>query len=142
MSHTIASKPADCQDKAVALSERDEDNAIALLLRAAIDESGWKHDAVAATLDVDGPYLSKMLTGEKPIGARHLMRLPDDIEKIFARRYAECFDQIVIAPILDRAEAMKAFVGSVLGLMTPALPERATGMAKAEIVSEKKKRTA
>ena len=49
-------------------------------LRAAIDESTWKHAAIAAALEVEPKYFSRMLSGEKPWSLRHLSALPDDVE--------------------------------------------------------------
>jgi hypothetical protein len=104
--------------KAVALASPLVDKGVVLhaVLRDAIDESGWKHDAVASALDVDGPYLSKMLTAEKPIGARHLSALPDDVRRIFARRYAEGFGWIVVAPAVGD-DAVRQFVSGFFGLL-------------------------
>lgn len=96
-----------------------EDNSLVLkrrLLREAIDESGWKHDAVAHALDVDAPYLSKMLAGEKPITLRHLDALPDDIEAIYSRKYAETFGQIVVAPA-EGDTAIRNLVSGLIGVL-------------------------
>lgn len=105
-------------------------------MRAAIDESRWKHEAVAmamteAGVPTDGVYLSKLLSGEKPISAKHLRALPDDIEAIYARLQAEHFGHIVVTPVTgDRA--LRNLVSGLIGVMAP-LPARADAMAKAQL---------
>lgn len=105
--------------KPIALAGSVEDKSLVLkrrMLREAIDESGWKHDAVALALGVDAPYLSKMLAGEKLITLRHLDALPDDIEAIYARKYAELFGAIVVAPVSGEA-AVRNLVSGLCGLL-------------------------
>lgn len=123
----------------VSATER-QDKALVLrsLMRQAIDESGWKYDAVAAAISaatgrsIDGPYLSKMLAGEKPLSAEVLEGLPDDIEAILARLYAESFGQFVVSPASDDS-AVQHFVAGLLGILRSQLPARATAMAKARL---------
>jgi hypothetical protein len=107
--------------------EREEtaaDNAVVLqLLRASIDESGWKHEAVAAAmseasgLSIDGPYLAKLLAGEKSWSLRHLLALPNDIEARFANKWASHRGAVVVAPLEGEA-AVAALVGGLVGLLT------------------------
>lgn len=129
------------EDNSVDLARSGQDNSvdpIARLVRAAIDESGWKHDAVAEAMGLKGEsgksYLSKMLAGEKPISARHLVSLPDDIEAIFARKYAETFNLVVVTPVFGEA-AVRSLMSGLLGVLAPApaLPDRAAAMAKADL---------
>lgn len=111
--------------KAVVPTTNAEDSSLVLKrrwLRDAIDESGWKHEAVACALDVDGPYLSKMLAGEKPITLRHLDRLPDDIEAIYLQKYTEALGLIVVAPS-SGPDAVKHLVAGLIGMLT-SLPRR------------------
>lgn len=125
----------------------DQECELALLrtdLRDAIDELGWKHDALAVVLSertglaIDGPYLSKMLSGDKPLSAAHLAALPDDIEAVLYRRRAERFGLIVVEPLTGLA-AQKALVAGLIGVMSaPAgertLPQRGeASMAKASL---------
>lgn len=119
------------KDKLPVLVTDDEDKGLVRrLLRESIDASGVKHESVAAALRVDGPYLSKMLTGEKPIGAKHLRALPDDVEVIFARLYAESFGLIVVQPSHGDA-AVRNLVSGLFGVLgAAALPQRASRMAK------------
>lgn len=96
-----------------------QDNALVrmrLLLRDAIDGSGWKHDAVASALGVDAPYLSKMLAGEKTITLRHLAALPDDVKARFASSAAERLGFIVVKPV-QGPEAIKGLVSGLVGLL-------------------------
>lgn len=97
----------------------ERDNSLALkrqLLRDAIDESGWKHDAIACALGVDAPYLSKMLAGDKTITLRHLDALPDDVEAIYTRKYAEAMGLIVVAPVQGEA-AVRNLVSGLIGVL-------------------------
>lgn len=87
------------------------------LLREAIDESGWKHDAIACALEVDAPYLSKMLAGDKPITLRHLDALPDDVEAIYSRKYAETLGLIVVAPATGD-DAIRNLVSGLIGVLS------------------------
>lgn len=107
---------------------------IADLLRDAIAESGWKHEALASAMDLpNAAYLSRMLSGEKPIGARHLRALPDDVEAIFAQKYAETFGLIVVAPSHGQ-DAVKQLVSGLFGVLGAAsLPARADRMARATL---------
>jgi len=105
----------------VALADADEDNSLALkrrFVREAIDELHWKHDAIAALLDVTPPYLSKMLDGEKPITQRHLDRLPDDVEALYYKKCAEHHGLIVVERSTGE-EATRRFVSGLFGLLAP-----------------------
>lgn len=115
------------QDKTVVLRQ---------LLRAAIEQSRWKHDALWRAMKLpDAAYLSKLLSGEKPLGAHHLADLPDDIEGIFAGLYAETFGQIVVTPASGE-QAVKQLVSGLFGVLAPRLPTRASAMAKVTIPEE------
>lgn len=88
------------------------------LVREAIEESGWKHEAVAAHLGTDGPHLSNMLSGLKPLTLKRITELPDDINAIFARKYAESFGQIVVQPVYGE-QAVKNLVSGLFGVLAP-----------------------
>lgn len=117
-----------------------EDNSLVQLLRLlreAIDELHWKHDAVALALGVvkadgtpDSAYFSKMLAGTKPFNLQHLVHLPDDIEARFAKKYTETFGIITVEPVgPEEARRMLA-----IGLFSHlASSPRTTRMAKAHI---------
>lgn len=108
--------------KTVAPTREARDNSLVLkqrFLREAIDESGWKHDAVAAAIGVDGPYLSKMLAGEKPITLRHLDGLPGDIEAIYSKKYAEHHGHVIVTPAAGD-DAVRLFASGLLGILAPA----------------------
>jgi len=96
-----------------------EDNGVSLLrlVRRAIDDSGWKHAAVASVLRVKPPYLSLMLSGEKPWTAKHLAALPDEIEQRFAQSYAESFGHLVVEP-LDGESAIKQLLAGLCGVLS------------------------
>lgn len=138
---TVVSKgnPVDraegAEDKLLVLEENDQDNSLVRrLLRKAIDESTWKDGAVAEAIGLKGEsgasYFSKMLSGEKPIGSAHLRALPDDIEAIFARLYAEHFGLIVVAPVYGD-DAIRNLVSGIFGVLSSRLPAKAHSMAHA-----------
>lgn len=111
--------------KAVVRERPTQDTDLALMradLRDAIAEAGWKHDALASELSavsglsIDGPYLSKILSGEKSLSAAHIAALPDDVEAIFTRRRAERFGAIVVPPV-DGETAMKQLVSGLVGVL-------------------------
>lgn len=88
------------------------------LVREAIERSGWKFDAVASALGLKAGYdLSKLLSGEKKFTAEHWERLPDDIEKILAKLYAEACGHAVVNP-LPAQEAVGQLLMSIGHAMT------------------------
>lgn len=125
---TLAPKPSFRQANVVSRSVQPEGNELSLIrecLRRAIDQSQWKHDALAVEIGVsNAAYLSNMLSGEKPIQVRHLRALPDDVEALFAKFYAESFGLVVTVPITGRA-AIEALVSGLIGVLTaPQLPDK------------------
>lgn len=102
------------------------------LLRRAIDETGWKHAAIAAALGVEPQYLSRMLSGEKVWTVRHLQLLPDDVERRFIELYAESFGLLIVRRV-DDATAQMQLASGLFNLLAPRLPVKATAMARAEL---------
>lgn len=102
------------------------------MLRQAIDESGWKHEALAVELGLtNAAYLSRMLAGEKPWTLRHLAALPDDVEAIFFRLRSESLGQIVVQPV-DFETARRHLVSGLVGVLSHrGLPEKAGQPLKA-----------
>lgn len=130
-----------CQDDLVSLTEAAQVNNVSLLarlLRKAIDLSGWKHAAIASALDVSPSYLAQMLTDEKAIGAKHLEALPDDVEAVFARLYAEAHGLIVVEKLDEDTARRHLAVGLFSLLAKRDLPDRAGVTAKAELRSASK----
>jgi hypothetical protein len=125
--------PSTSQGNSTAPAAEPKDNELVLMrhtLRDAIEESGWKKEAIAAAMDLpDAAYLSKLFSGEKPLMARHLVGLPDDVERIFARRYAEAQGLIAIEPACG-GDAVRQLVSGLIGVLAPRLPEKADRMAK------------
>lgn len=116
-------RASDAQDKELVLLRQD--------LREAIEQSGVKKESIAAAMGLPDPaYLSKLFSGEKPITARHLVGLPDDVERIYERLRAERRGLIVVEPV-DAETARRHLVSGLFGVLAPQLPQRATGMAKA-----------
>jgi len=154
MSRSVAQGSAVRKDQPVVLARAGEDKSLVPtrtaedikldlvrnLLRVSIDLTDWKDAAVAEHIGLRGEsgaaYFSKMLAGEKPISAKHLRALPDDIEQIFARLYAESFGLIVVAPAYGD-DAVRQLVSGIFGVLAPRLPERAGGPLKASLRSDR-----
>lgn len=131
--------------KPVASTEVQQDNVVVprILVRAAINESGWKHEAVAAAMSlasgrsIDGPYLAKMLNGEKPFPVDLIPALPDDIERRYVRLHGETLGQIVVTPPDD--ESAELHVTVVRRLHARQLPAKVERMAQASLASTRRK---
>jgi hypothetical protein len=114
---------------------RSTDVDLVTLIRQAIHDAGWNQEALASHMGHDKAYISRVLSGEKPLNARFVSALPDDVEKLVVRRYAEHFGFVVVAPLEGEA-AVAALVGGLVGLLTlggAALPRCASSMAKATL---------
>lgn len=142
MRDSVRSSAAACQGSSDSLTEQSEGKGLSLaLLREAIGQSGWKHDALAVQMKLpNAAYLSRMLSGEKPWTLRHIESLPDDIEAIYYRLRGESLGLVVVAPLSGR-HAVEALVAGLIGVLgAPRLPERADGMAKAELPTAARRR--
>jgi hypothetical protein len=103
------------------------------LLRQCVSDCGWTMDALAVEMGIeDKSLLWRMLRNERPWRPEHLVALPDDIEKMFAQRYAESFGLIVVVPVHGE-QAARNFVSGLFGLLAHQLPVKASHMAKAEM---------
>src|SRR5260221_10712757 len=121
MASTLSNNAAHGQAEAVNPPDEEQGDSLSpmlALLRHAIDECGWKHEAIAASIGVGGRYLSRMLDGEKPWTVRHLLQLPRDVEARFVQLYAERLGWIVVAPVDDAT----AHVHLAIGLFQKVLP--------------------
>lgn len=102
-------------------------------INRAIAESGWNQEALASHLQKDKAYVSRVLSGEKPLSASFIRELPDDIERIVARYYAQSLGLVVVAPLSGPA-AIEGFVGGLIGLLTASpLPVKADRMVSAQL---------
>ena len=134
------------QDKSGVPSENSEDHSLVLsrgCLREAIARCAWSHEAIVAAMrsrgvSIDAPYLSKLLSGDKPIAQKHIDALPDDIEATYYGLQAERFGFIVVAPV-DEATARRHLVSGLLGVLAP---RPAFRMARATLPPNKRARTA
>lgn len=117
------------QRNSLAQAPRREDNRIArvdllAIVRLAITSSGVPFKVIAADLDVDGPYLTRMLTGEKPFPLSKLSQLPTPVFETFRALLTEFDQRAVGQAFLMLGRAM---------LRIPRLPERAEHHAKADL---------
>ena len=104
------------------------------LFNEAIEDSPWagRTEALATAMDIDRGYLSKVRSKDKPLNLKILRALPDDIEAIFAAKWAEAFGLIVVAPVHGQ-DAVKCLVSGLIGVLSPRLPERSSGQLKATL---------
>jgi hypothetical protein len=103
------------------------------LLRQCVSACGWSIEALAVEMGIDDKSLLwRMLRNERPWRPEHLVALPDDVERMFAQRYAESFGLIVVVPV-DGEQAARNFVSGLFGLLAHQLPARAHHMAKADL---------
>lgn len=137
MAPTIAPNAAlrKAEHVAPANDRKGESVALANVLRQAIDALDWKHDAVAAAIKVTSRHFSKMLSGDKPITAKHLAALPIDIELEFLTRWCKALGLIVVSPVSE-AEAREQLATGLFSLLlarAPELPARTIGPVKADL---------
>lgn len=148
MAEMFNRQAAPCQAHLDSPGVNDQGKSLSLvlsLLRESIDECKWKHGALAVQLGLPKKsgeaYLARMLSGEKPWTLRHLVALPDDIEKTFAEKWARARGAVVVAPLSGPA-AIEGFVGGLIGLLTassPGLPAKADAMLRAELPAARKR---
>lgn len=108
------------------------------LFNQAIDESSWsnKQEALATAMGLDRSYLSRIRSKDKPLQQRHIVALPDDVEAIFAKLYAESFGLVVVVPARGH-DAVKQLVAGLLGVLPQVFPEKAGPPLKASLRSDR-----
>lgn len=137
---------ADAKGNPAVRSDSEKDKSLALkreLLRAALAEHpAWTHEAIVARMRehevfIDPPYFSKMLTGDKPIGLKHLNALPDEIEASYLRLLAQHFGLLVVERV-DDADARLHFATGLFNLLAPTGSVPARVPLKANLRSARK----
>lgn len=144
MPNSIASQTADRQSSSV---DRDTETGRQAVdqyfedLKAAMEETGWTPDALAAVWHCHRSHVYRILAQEKRMGADDVCALPDTLEAAFEARRAKRRGFIVVRPIEGQAakEAIIAGVAGLLGLMSAPLPDRSSGQLKVEMSAAKKK---
>ena len=107
-------------------------------LKAAMQQTGWTEDALAAHWGVDRSYVNRLMNDEKPWSNDRVLALPDELEGALYANRAERFGAVVVLPLSGSA-AVKALVAGLMGVMAQAqLPLRANAMAKADLLAVKK----
>jgi hypothetical protein len=138
------------EDKELGRGDSGQVHELALirdLLRESINEcvdeqtgEPWKDGAVAEHIGLKGEsgaaYFSKMLKGEKPVGAKHIEALPREIRTLFATKYAQAHGLFVIVPVRGE-DAARSLMSVLLGVLTQRLPEHTAGQLKASVRSER-----
>jgi hypothetical protein len=128
-------------DSRAELGQGKEHSLVLALLREAIATSGWKHEALALEMALpNAAYLSRMLSGEKPVTLRHLSALPDDIERIYYRLRSESLGLIAVEPPPTLDVALRQMAAGLIGIATLSrMPARASSQAKATLDSTKRR---
>ncbi len=104
-----------------------------VFIRQAMNETGWSPEALSSHMGYqDASYVGKVLKGEKPLSARFIVALPEAVEALFSRRYAENCGHVVVAPV-HGDDAIRNLVSGLIGVLSHALPARASQMAKASM---------
>lgn len=90
-----------------------------LLLRQSVAECGYTLDSLSAAMDdIDKGYLHRLLNGEKPLTLERLPAFPDDVEALFAEKYAEARGRIVVTPVTQE-QAVRHLVSGLMGVLVP-----------------------
>jgi S-formylglutathione hydrolase FrmB len=97
-------------------------------LRRAASELGWTFEALASHVaergyQADGPYVHKVLHGDKGCTLRFLAALPLDLLSSFYTRQVERLGHEVVPP-LDHETARRYVVSGLAALLGPSLPAR------------------
>jgi hypothetical protein len=95
------------------------------VLRQVVADLDYTLDALAAAMGKDRSFIHRVLGGEKPMPPAFLDALPDDIEAEWHARRAAAFGRVVV----ERT----GLIGLVMAPPPPALPARASGMARATL---------
>jgi len=144
MSTTVKAQPSVRQaiaDDPQSLQRSTAVDQALVLLRQAVSECGWTLDALAVEMGKDKAYIHRVLNREKPLTLEFMVALPDDVEALYEAKRAEQFGHVVVAPLAG-ADALKALVAGLVGVMAGALPTRATQMARAALPIGKKSEVA
>lgn len=153
MSAKVAGPVVACQEQPVTHSSAAQGKQVSpeaivegrelALIRQAIDETDWTHEALATVMPVpSAAYISRMLSGEKAWTTRHTDALPDDVRKKYRALAADDEGLIVVIPISDQQAAIVQAVSGLISLLRTQLPARADRMAKASIFQEPQRRRA
>lgn len=143
MGSSIAPERDDCQAASVDLLDESVTTRVDLLLtfiRQAVEETGWTYDALAAAKVADKGYISRVLSGEKPLSARFLMALPREVRALVAEKWATASGRIVVTPVSGN-EAVRNLVSGLFGVLAAAqgLPVRASKMAPGTLQTKQRK---
>ncbi len=135
MPKSIAAAASACQtavvDPPVAVRATTVD--LLALINRALSKTPWTQEALAAHMghgQAYVSYISRVLSGEKPLSAAFVLALPEDVQTTVAKLYAESFGLIVVEPS-SGDDAVRQLVSGLCGLLvTKTLPTRAQRMAK------------
>lgn len=118
-------------DREISSPSQVNDVHLGALVRTALDVTGTSYKEAAIAVGVSPPYFTAMLNDEKPWRLKQLKALPDAVERVFSRLYAESMGLTVIEPS-DEQRVVGNLV-SALGeaLRTFGLPARAGAPLKA-----------
>ncbi len=107
------------------------------LINRALCDTPWTQEALAAHMghgQAYVSYISRVLSGEKPLSAAFVLALPDDVQSQVARRYAESFGLIVVEPAASAEDAVRGLMSGLLWVLALPLPTRTARIAKAGLL--------
>jgi hypothetical protein len=111
--------PLEPEDKLLVPDEATELALFRECFRAAIELSREKKEVVAIALRLpDASYLSKLFNGEKTLTSRHIVGLPEHVERIFAKLYAQAKGLMVVEPVHGE-DAVRSLVAGLVGVLAP-----------------------
>lgn len=154
MNAKVAGAAMGCQEQPTSQAERGQGKEVSpavviegrelALLRQAIDDSEWTHEALATVMPVpSAAYISRMLSGEKAWTTKHTDALPADIRKKYRALAADDDGLIVVVPIADPQAAVVQTVSGLISLLraqltsrgdrTSRLPDHSGGQLKTDL---------
>lgn len=102
------------------------------LFRQALEDTGAKHEHVAACMGLRKSHFSEMVSGERPFTLERLEAAPIEVQQAFARRYCEAMGLRVNTP--DEQTDAIADALTALGRLTRVLAATVhPRMVKAEL---------
>lgn len=87
-----------------------------VLSRPAADGTRWTHEALAAYMGLSRSYVSRVLSGEKPLSLEFIYALPDDVQCGFHAVRLEAFGAVAIEPV-SGDEAVRQLASALFGLL-------------------------
>jgi hypothetical protein len=86
-------------------------------LGSAMSETGWGVDSLAEYMERDKSYISRVLSGDKPLGLIFILGMPEDMQAKFSELYAKHWGYLVVRPVSPDV-AIQHLVSGLIGMLT------------------------